>query len=255
MDKKEFWNERASLGNLAGTNDFIAKKLEMDSIAKYIDRKDEEISILDFGCGNAVTILHLASLCPKAKILGIDFSENMIEDAQKKIQEHNLQDRISFMVGTQDILNNLNEKFDYIYTERCLINLDSWQEQKNTIYNLTKLLKDNGIYIMCESSLDGLNKINEYRQIFSLPVIKYPWHNIYFENKNIEEMLKEDKVSLITLDHFSSTYYFVSRVLNAKLAYDQGEEPKYDSPLNKIAIDLPSINDVGQGKIWVFKQK
>ena len=81
-----------------------------------------------------------------------------------------------------------------------------------------------------------------------------PWHNKYFNNSDILNFVKKHNLKLIKVDHFSSTYYFISRVLNAKLALDDNEKPHYDAPINKLALSLPSINECGQGKLWIFEK-
>lgn len=252
MDKKEFWNERAVLGERAGTNDIIMKQLEQKELAKYFEEED---NILDFGCGNGATIVYLAKKFKKAKFVGIDFSDKMIEEARKAVQSEKLDDRVELRVLDHTELDGLPKKFfSKIYSERAIINLDDWKIQKKTILELMELLQDGGLYLMCESSLDGLNKINMFRKKLSLSEILPPWHNCYLEDKNIHELEQEKHIALKEVNHFSSTYYFLSRVINAKLASDKGEEPSYDSEINKLAYFLDPISDFGQGKIWVWQK-
>ena len=74
MDKLKFWNDRAQLGFKAGTNDEIMKKMEMKAISSYIK---DDIMVLDFGCGNGITMVFLVKMF-NIKITGIDFSSYMI---------------------------------------------------------------------------------------------------------------------------------------------------------------------------------
>lgn len=254
MNKHEFWNERALLGENAGTNDFIAKEIEMKTISSYIENSPECKTILDFGCGNGIMLVYLAKKFLNYTFVGIDFSENMIDQAQNLIYKENLQNRIKLIVGDEHSLDALEDKFDYIYTERSLINLDSFEDQSRCILKIISLLKEQGKYLMCECSLDGLKLINDYRKIFSLDKITPPWHNQYFSNANLEKFISDNKLKLLKVDHFSSTYYFISRVLNAKLALDNNEKPSYGAPINKLALTLPAINECGQGKLWVFEK-
>lgn len=251
MDKLTFWNERANLGFKAGTNDEIMKLMEMQTISTYIS---DGLSVLDFGCGNGITVNYLLDNF-NINIVGIDFSTNMICEAQKYTNELHPESNVPFIVGDETILKKFDKKFDIIYTERTLINLDSWEKQKEVIIDLCNLLTDNGRYIMCESSLDGLQKINFLREKLNLEPITPPWHNRYFLDKNIAELQNFAHIQLVEVNNFSSTYYFLSRVLNAALAAQANQMPSYDSPLNKLALSLPSIGDMGQGKIWVWKKK
>ena len=43
-----FWNDRASLGELAGTNDFMLTRIEQDFIESIVPPNTR---VLDIGCG------------------------------------------------------------------------------------------------------------------------------------------------------------------------------------------------------------
>ena len=253
MQKKilDYWNERAALGDAAGSNDLIAKQLEMMSIANYVK---DGMRILEMGCGNGITAILLAE-SHAIEIVAMDFSEKMIESAKEKLAGKKLKGSVSFHVGDVRSLPSITEKkFDMAYTERVIINLSDWETQEKAISDIGNALVPGGFYVMCENSQDGLDKINAMREGLHLPAITAPWHNRYLHN---EELLK-NHISHLTLEdvnHFSSTYYFLSRVVNASLATKEGKEPKYDAPINKLALELPSIGDFGQGKIWVWRRK
>jgi hypothetical protein len=59
---------------------------------------------------------------------------------------------------------------------------------------------------------------------------------------------------LMEIIPYSSTYYFLSRVVNAWLANEKGMEPNYNAKINKLAFKLPSISDCAQGKIYLYKK-
>ena len=77
-DIHSFWNSRAVLGQAAGSNDVIAKQLEIETLASYVKDGDR---ILDFGCGNGVTALDFARR-HQVDVLGIDYAEEMIDAAR-----------------------------------------------------------------------------------------------------------------------------------------------------------------------------
>ncbi len=250
MDKLDFWNQRAQLGMAAGTNDLIAKQLEINAILEYIK---DNMTILDFGCGNGITMVNIAKKFD-VKIIGIDFSSEMVAHARKLADKEGLSHRLDFFVGNENDLLKLNERFDLIYTERALINLDTWEKQKDTILNLCSLLKDTGKYVMCEASSDGLAEINFFRKQLSLKEIIPPWHNRYLVDMEINSLNSTGRIKLETVNYFSGTYYFISRIINAALAKDKGEEPAYDAPVNKLAFHLSSIGKCSQSRIWVWSK-
>ena len=54
--------------------------------------------------------------------------------------------------------------------------------------------------------------------------------------------------------YYSSTYYFLSRVVNAWEAAQSGKDPDYDAPVNQLALKLPPIGDFGQGRLWLWRK-
>jgi ubiquinone/menaquinone biosynthesis C-methylase UbiE len=245
----DFWNSRADLGLLAGTNDIILKKMEMQEIAKHVR---EGMKILDVGCGNGITAAYLAENF-KVNIIGVDFSDKMIDNANKIIQGKKMKGNIIFQKDNIQDLLALDCNFDLIYTERTLINLPTWDAQKMAIHNIFSHLVKKGIYAMCESSMDGLNKINSLRASIDLPQITHPWHNRYLFDEEINELAMEG-ITLDSVNDFSSTYYFLSRVVNAHIALNEGKEPDYNSIINQLALKLPPFGDVGQTKIWLWRK-
>lgn len=244
-----FWNSRAALGVNAGSNDVTAKEIEIEAIASYAK---DGICILDFGCGSGVTILELARRYD-VDILGIDYAEEMVNKAQELANGLQLKGRARFQVGDVGSLHTLTERFDMIYSERALINLKNWKEQCDAIAALTDLLVPGGAYVMCENSLDGLEAINELRRNVGLEAINPPWHNRYMKDAEIQA-LSLPGIILEEINYFSSTYYFLSRVINASLAAGEGVPPSYDAPVNKLALSLPPIGKMGQGRIWVWRK-
>lgn len=249
-DIHTFWNERALLGQSSGSNDVIAKELEMRAISGYIS---DGMQVLEIGCGSGQTAIELARK-HNIEIFAFDYAENMIEAANAALAGQQLKGSVTFRTGDMLHLTEISQKFDLIYTERVLINLPDWQTQRQSITSIVELLSEGGLYVMCENSQDGLNNINELRETVGLSKIDPPWHNCYLNDKDIEAVTIPDAI-LEGVKSYSSTYYFLSRIVNAYLSVQEGKEPRYDSPVNKLALKLPSIGDFSQGKIWLWRKK
>jgi ubiquinone/menaquinone biosynthesis C-methylase UbiE len=248
QEKKKFWNDRAENGELAGTNDLNLKKIEISELEKYFS---DDLTVLEVGCGNGESAEYFASKF-KISIDAIDFAEKMVTVAIERLKlRKDLLGKVSFQVA--DIREfNTDLKYDLIYCQRSLINLDSWPEQQHAIEKILGWLTPGGRFVMCENSLDGLNQINSYRNALDMEDILPPWHNQYLEEAEVAKV-NIAGVKLEEIVSFSSTYYFLSRVVNAALAAQMGESPAYDSPINLLAMNLPPINNAGQTKLWVWK--
>lgn len=248
-DILKYWNKRAGLGKWAGTRDIIAKQLEMEVILSFIKNG---MNILDIGCGNGITALEIAKRF-NAYIKGIDNAEEMIAKAKYLLKNSQIKGKVEFVVADVRSLPDVNEKFDVIYTERTIINLTRWSDQKKAIINIFGMLKKGGLYLMCENSQDGLDRVNMLRKNIKLSVIDPPWHNRYLRDKEINK-ISVSRIKLEKVVYYSSTYYFLSRVVNAWLAQQKGKEPDYESSINKLALRLPSIGEIGQGRIWLWRK-
>lgn len=249
---KDFWDKQAKKYQQQGratSPDMIDRELEIESIAKYIKNNTK---VLDFGCGNGYSTIKFAKK-RKIEITGIDYSDEMIKQANIALNklDNNLKKRINFQVG--DILGmDYREKFDIVITCRCLINLINFNQQKRAIKNILGALKKGGLYIMCENTLNGLNKLNSMRKLVGLNEISMRWHNQYFNEKLLLNFLKQ-YFQILEIDNFESLYYIASRVFNAKLT-PEGKEPDYLAEINKIAAKLPSVGDYGLTKIFLLKK-
>lgn len=247
---KRHWNDSAALGSAAGTRDLLAKQLEIAALCPHLRAGQR---ILEMGCGNGLTAIEIARRF-EVEIVGLDYAENMIADARQMAIKETLAGQVRFEVGDVNALPADIGYFDIVITERVLINLADRQHQFQAIAALTGLLRPGGAYLMCENSQDGLDRINDLRQQAGLERISPPWHNLYFHDADLTA-LAIPGVALENVDNYSATYYFLSRVVNAWLAKNEGIEPRYDAPVNQLALLLPAMGDTAQGKLWVWRKE
>ncbi len=248
-DVKKFWNERAWRGSYAGTNDLLIKQLEISKLEEFFS---DGKSVFEIGCGNGESALYFGSRF-QVSIDAMDFAANMITVAMNaQEQALCLRGQLKFVVG--DIRHyETSSRYDLIYCQRALINLGSWEEQEKAIRRILSWLNIGGLFLMCENSSNGLEKINNYRRAVGLTPVEPPWHNKYFLEAEVAS-IRVPGIVLDRVDSFSSTYYFLSRVVNAALAAEAGKEPNYEDPINHLALKLPAINDCGQTKLWVWRR-
>lgn len=246
---KEFWNERAKLGQLAGTNDFLLKNLEQALILNTIK---ENSRILEVGCGNGDTLIKLAKE-KNCTGMGLDFAEEMVNFAKSSSEEQGCAAKLVFDQGKVPGLPVGIGEFDYAITERCLINLGSYAIQYQAFIEIMSFLKPGGCYLMIESFVQGLERTNELRTLLGLERIDPPWHNVFMDENLMPQWINE-RNALVKIVPFSSTYYFLSRVVYAALARDKGEDLRYDSDINLLACKLPPIGDFGPARLYLWQR-
>jgi len=250
----EFWEARALRGPEAGTRDLIAKQLEVEFLCGYVA---DGMRVLDAGCGNGITALELARRA-ECEVVGFDRSPAMVAAAQQLLADAvvSIASTVTFRIG--DVLDPSLDLglFDLVFTERALINLADWPTQCRAIGTLGAYLKPGGLYVMVENSRDALDRLNSVRVRAGLVAIVPPAHNCYLREDEVAA-LRLPGLSLTGVRYFTSTYYFLSRVVNAALAAERGEEPTYDSPINRLALRLPGnlVPNLGQGMAWVWKRQ
>ena len=252
-DRLSFWDSRAELGLAAGSNDLNLKAIEIAALDSLLPA---EGNILDAGCGNAYTLVELCSSRQSVRMSGFDYSSQMIRQGKEYIDSKGFSSRIS--ISRQNLLSidsgSLGQSpFDHIYTQRSLINLDSFEDQLCAIKSLWQLLRPGGTLLLCESFVDGLNEINNFRKSINLGEIMKPWHNTYFSLDSLEHIASCIE-SEFKVHEFSGSYYFVSRVVNAWQASQRGEDPSYSDPSNIMSLDLPPLDVCGQSKLISFEK-
>jgi len=255
---KDFWQNQAlefKGSDLATAPDTYYRQLEINRIISYL--KDGKV-ILDIGCGNGYSTLKFAKKFSQSRFIGVDYSEEMIRYAKKNlVKEKNLKGRVKFLVG--DVRNlsthpEIKQKFDYLVSERCLINLLNWKQQKQALLEMKKLLKKDGGIVLCENTQEGLQRLNQLRNKLKLFSIKVRWHNYYLPQKKLLEFARK-YFKVEEINNIGSLYYIISRVVYAKLVDLEGKEPQYLHPINKIASQLPSIGDYSPNYIFILTNK
>ncbi len=98
-----------------------------------------------------------------------------------------------------------------------MINLSSLSAQKIAVKNIYNALKTGGKYICIENTIDALDNLNIERAKFGLEAIKVRWHNCYFKQSELISVATEIGFKLVYQHNFASTYYLISRTLNAVL--------------------------------------
>lgn len=236
---KDFWDQMAvehKTDDAATAPDHFYRQLEISRIMPHLV---EQADILDIGCGNGYSTLKFAEAYPKSRFTGADYSEEMIRQAGAAAKA-NRKRNIQFTTANILTLHTLHSKYDIIISERCLINLASWEEQKQALMQLKYALNPGGKVILVENTQEGLANLNKLRAQFELPAIEVRWHNKYLPQRELTDFLKLN-FKIMNVENIGNLYYLMSRVLYAKLAQNEGETPKYDHPINEIASKMPSL--------------
>lgn len=228
--------------------DLNTRRLEIENIVKYIEDKE---SCLEIGCGNGASSIEISKI-RELDLLSTDDNEEMIKLAKKQpINE--IKGNIQFQkLNVLDL--NYNQKFDTVYSIRCIINLLLWEDQKIALQKMAKAVKQGGKLILLEAFSDGLDELNQARKELGLDIIPSAYHNLHFKKELVIPYLKENNCDLLKEDNFLSSYYFGSRLLYPALAKANKIEMVKNSKIDKFFSFLPSYGNFAHIKILEFRK-
>ena len=208
---------------------------------------------MDVGCGTGFGTMVLGK---RSKyVLGVDYSSNMIECANRLKQDRSYRQELSQRLSTLWNLEPSSENeidfiqadllklelsapaFDVITGQRILINLSSHQEQMKVIRHLRRHAADGGLLILVEATAQGHERTDRYRDIFGLPKLEKYWHNNYVD----EERYSEWQQFGWKVEHILSfeTYMMLSKVIYP--AACGKDHCQFLSGANAAAMELASL--------------
>ena len=251
----EFWNSQAKRFGTAHTaswGDKYAIALEIETIGEHILAGDR---VLDVGCSNGYSVLHHLDR-HVAGIVGVDFSEAMIREAQARRQECASPDRVSFEVGDIRKLRFEDGAFDFVYTTRTLINVPTWEEQKQGIRECLRVCRPGGTVVVSEAFWEPLVLLNAMRSLKALPALVETDFNRYLKKGYLEDFLLSLDVIFENVD-FSSVYYLGTRFLSELVTETEGHTG-YENRVNSVFYELEkefSGGGFGIQQAYVIRKK
>ena len=243
------------------------KALEVDALRRGIlaagFKTDDVFSILEAGSGTGHNCIALSEAFPNALIEGFDYVKEMISNANSLKKKLNLKN-IKYSCENLLKLNEsqiIKKKFDIVFTNRCLINLNTHDLQKVAINNLSKLVSENGIMILAENPQKKFDYQNQLRGFLGLPKRSQPEFNLLIDENNYIQTAKENGFELIYNDDFSSLHDLLLYVLIPSI---NGGKIDYDHPILKSATNLSlkifqnernAFSNFGQNRLYYFARK
>jgi ubiquinone/menaquinone biosynthesis C-methylase UbiE len=261
-DIKNYWEERAKQNAnspRATTDDVYLRKLELSTIVDTITELPlpENSRVLDVGCGDGYTTLHVADALPKLRFLGVDYSENMIRTARQQLAtQGGMTGRVAFKVGDAANLKEAcgDDTFEIVMTDRCLINLTSLESQTQAIAQIAEHTRSGGYYIAIENFVEGQDNMNASRRAVGLPDIPVRWHNRFFKQAEFVAAA-EPFFDEIRFQDFSSSYYFATRVIYSAMCQMRGEQPDYEHEIHQLAVKLPWTGQFSPIRMVVLRRR
>jgi ubiquinone/menaquinone biosynthesis C-methylase UbiE len=186
----------------------------------------EGSKVLDAGCGEGEGTLVYAKKT-NTLVHAVDFSETRLLKAKERLSHLS-----NIKLQQVDFLSDykIDDDYDFIVSQRFLINLMEWDLQKKVILDLTKHLKRGGKLLMLEGSEDGVKQLNDFRFMFDLEPIEIKWHNLFFKNDLLETFIKSVNLRIVEKDGLGE-YFLLTRGIRPYFE----KQLNWDDPFNKIS--------------------
>jgi SAM-dependent methyltransferase len=255
---QQYWNTQAEefgADPRATTPDYWLREIEIAAVSRVLSSLDEGATVLDIGCGNGFSTLRLANDHPGQRFVGGDYASAMIARAREALEMADPETRNRVRFEEMDILSiGEDAAYDLVVSDRCLINLPSFDLQQKAVDQIASALTPGGVYVAVENFLGPHERLNEQRVALGLEPIPIRWHNTYLDEEQFLEYC-ERHFEVTELAPISSTYYLVTRLVYSKLCQVEGVEPGYDHPIYNIATRLPHLGDLGPIKLIRFRRR
>lgn len=208
-------------------------KLEQQNIATFLERNQE---VLEIGCGDAQHTVRYAKQVKS--IVGLDIAASLIRLAENRAQKERIENA-RFKCGSVLELQGLGkDTFDCVVSQRCLINLPTWDYQEKAIEQVHSVLKPGGLFLMTEGFEDELLELNRVRRAVGLPEVRVVDYNRNFRHSEFDDFISTLFDVKAVKDY--GFYLFCSRVFHPLAVLP--EKPRHDSRLNEVAGLLASVD-------------
>jgi ubiquinone/menaquinone biosynthesis C-methylase UbiE len=255
---RDFWVQQAiehGLSPAASWSDRMVIDMEIRELLKYLEDGDR---VLDIGCANGYSTMQFA-IQKRINIRGVDFIPEMIEQAHSRL--HMMGDQLAgaveFDVADITQLDEPTAAYDKVIVIRVVINLGDWNSQVKGLRECARVLKSGGTLLLSEATVQGWNRLNQFRSEWGLTDIPMPPFNEYLDQEKVTEVVA-DELELVEIVNFASTYYVGTRVLKPLLAQALGSQINVANPdmeWNRWFSQLPAAGDYGTQKLFVFRKK
>jgi ubiquinone/menaquinone biosynthesis C-methylase UbiE len=267
---KEHWDELARKHGIdlkSTTKTETIKRLEVNAFVRAINtflNTSGEKLLLEVGCGNGRNIFELANSFPLHRFLGVDYSDDMINAAHQFLEVLPNQN-IRFEVGDVRSLHTeprYEANFNLVFTDRLLINLNSWELQMSALRQLKECLNERGILMILENFKQSYANQNRLREVMGLPVRTPDPYNKFIDEHEFENfVVNELHLDILHVENFGSLHDLLLYVL---LPHSSSGIVDYSHPMmesvTKLLEEFPEnlnreFGNFGQNKLYVLQGK
>jgi len=262
----ENWAKEFKLDIRATTKTGTIKKLEVNALYHAFMEtpfsKQPNVEVLEVGCGNGHNCFSLSELMPNFIFTGVDLVSEMVSNAIKIKEKNKEYKRVKFFQGNiLDLVNNpsLKDKYDIVFTDRCLINLNKHNLHEKGLDQLYSKTKKQGYIVLIENIFQTYSIQNELRESVGLKKRTPDKFNLFVDEPSFLAHART-KLNLERYEDFGSLHDIILYILVPMI---NDGEIDYDNPLVTAATELllsnsdklrGSFGSFGQNRLYVFRK-
>ncbi len=172
-------------------------------------RGQNQLSLLDVGCGTGTLLLHCLHLAPNiTKVTGLDMSEDMINIARQKLSPYMTDHNIDLHNGDAEHLPFADNRFDVV---TCCNSFHHYPDKLTALREMRRVLRPGGHIIVIDGSPDNLFGY----MIFEVGVAYVEKHVHHCDSGEFKELLTRAGFSDIHQNNFGICPPALLNVANA----------------------------------------
>lgn len=120
-------------------------------VARRILRLEQTGQAVDLGCGPGHLIFNLAEKAPELYLSGIDLSEELLSQANRRVGESGYGERVSFKKGSAQEIPFPDGSLDLVMSS---LSLHHWSEPQKVLDEVARVLKAGGAFLIFDLRRD-----------------------------------------------------------------------------------------------------
>lgn len=139
--KDQFKKPEGFLGSIAGTLMATVGTEKNEWTISLLDVKKDD-NVLEIGFGPGIGIQFVSEIVHEGKIIGVDISEKMLRQAQKRNKDAIRKGQVELLLADVFHLPTFSLLFDKVYSINSIM---FWEEPVETLKRIRSIMKENGV--------------------------------------------------------------------------------------------------------------
>jgi ubiquinone/menaquinone biosynthesis C-methylase UbiE len=125
----------------------------LETIEQAAPDRGAPVDLLDIGCGTGTFAAMLAAVRPNARVVGLDYAEQMARGAAAKAHQAQAHHRVRFLRGDSEHLPFADASFDFV---TCSNSFHHYPHQQACVAEMARVLRPGGRLVLIDGFRDNV---------------------------------------------------------------------------------------------------